>query len=170
MFKPAFKSVFTITLLSLGLLSFGLSSNASALDFDEYNGSDFGGYSTYMPAEPPPRLYKSAQGYINIDSFEEFLSAQLSDLDVRILDIRWPYNPFDYTNYIISSAVETLSGDRSSKFGTYVVTLRIDGKHEGRCDLLLFPTAKKGRILNCTSTTAKLRLFHDFDFAVVGLR
>ncbi len=160
------KSLFTAALLALAV-----SSPAMAfINFDEYSGYDFGGYGSYLPAEPPPRTYKSAQGDINLDSFEGLLSAQLLGKSVQILEIRWPYNPFDYTNYLLGSVIETLTDDKDSKFGTYVVYLRLDGNHDGTCVLNLTPGSKRGRIHNCRSSSAKILLHHSFDFSAVGLR
>ena len=159
------KSMFCATLSSL---VFSLSANA--LNFDEYDGYDVGGYGSYLPDEPPARTYKSAQGYINLDMFEDVISGFLLGASVEITEVRWPYNPLDYTNYLIGSAIEAMSDDVDAKFGTYVIYLRVAGKHEGRCELLLFPGMEKGRIQDCKSSTSKIRLHHDFDFQSVNLR
>ena len=120
-------------------------------------------------AAPINRTYKTAQGVIDIDKLEAILAADLGNTQVRVTEVRWPFNPIHYNNYVVSSLISVAKSDPAVQVATYIVQLKINGQHDASCKLQLRPKIGGGTVWDCESDTAEILMMSNFWFEQVGI-
>lgn len=115
------------------------------------------------------RTYESAQGPIDLAKFENVISNFLRGTSITIQDIRWPYNPFAYSNYFVGKMFHQHMGYENTWYATYVVSMKVAREHDTVCELTVYVTEPKARLWNCRSSTAKVKVYLDFKYEDVGM-
>lgn len=112
--------------------------------------------SDAMASEESPvrRTYTSAQGDVDLEMLEKVISKEIDGADVRIISVRWSYNPMAYGAYFLGKAL-------GKSFATYVVDFNVANAHNVQCRLSLFLEIEEAMVSQCSSDTANVS---DFGF------
>lgn len=118
---------------------------------------------------PAARIYESAQGPIDLGKFERVISNYLRETPVTIENIRWPYNPFAYSNYFVGKMFHDHAGYENTWFATYVLTMKVAQEHEAVCEFTIYIKEPRATLWNCRSSTAKVKVYLDLKHKDIGL-
>lgn len=108
-----------------------------------------------------PVYFDAWQSRIYFAKLESILESELIDKHkVTINEIRWPYDPAYYMGYLAQKLT-------TNETEFYVVVLKIDEKHDVKCNLEIRVFSRSVRVNSCESNSANVNgLFSDMRFSV----